>query len=227
MRVFWAMLVGVGLTCGGCAEQPVPEAAGEGQAAAAPNASPETAAEELTQAPETPAAETKSDAAPTAETAGKTIPLSAENTEIQFVCAHVGEKPDPRKGHFSTLTGKATVDGDALAAIEIEIDAASLTTEIDKLTDHLKSPDFFDVRKHPKATFKSTSIEKGESGQVKVTGDLTLLGTTKSISFPATVDLVNGLSLKAEFKVDRTEFGMNYGADKVEKLVDLTVTVSK
>src|SRR6476659_7462485 len=52
--------------------------------------------------------------------------LTPENTKIQFVCAHVGPKPDPRKGGFSKFIGKAVVDGKSLKSVSLEIDTASL-----------------------------------------------------------------------------------------------------
>lgn len=170
------------------------------------------------------------DAAPSAgsEAVDSEIALTPENTRIQFVCAHVGDKPDPRTGNFEKFDGKAFVDGGTLKSIQVDIETASIVAEVgEKLTNHLKSPDFFDVKENPKATFVSMLIEPAGEGQVTITGDLTLMKVTKSISFPATVSTENGLSLKAEFPIDRTEFGMTYSPDRVEKTVAMTVTVGK
>jgi polyisoprenoid-binding protein YceI len=156
-----------------------------------------------------------------------TVALTPTNTKIQFVGIHTGDKPDPRTGKFSKLTGSAKLADDQLEAIVVEIDTTSLTTEIDKLTTHLKSSDFFDVREHPKAVFKSTSIESGDDGQVLVKGNLTLMGETKPVSFPAKVSMADGLKLEAKFELDRTQFGMNYGVDRVDKMVTMTIAVGK
>ena len=165
-------------------------------------------------------------AAAAAEPAGNEVALTPENTRIQFVCAHVGDKPDPRTGNFEKFDGKAVVDGGTLKSIRVDIETASINAEVgEKLTNHLKSPDFFDVREHPKATFVSTAIEPAGEGQVTITGDLTLLKVTKPITFPATVSTENGLTLQAEFSFDRTEFGMTYSPDRVEKTVAMTVTI--
>ena len=154
--------------------------------------------------------------------------LSGENTKIEFVCLHSDpNKPDPRKGGFKTFAGKATVDGTALKAIEVEIDTESVYTEFEKLTIHLKSQDFFNVKEHPKAKFVSTKIEPAGDGKVNITGDLTLLAETKSITFPATVSAGKYLTLIAEFKIDRTAFGMTYGEGKVEKEVAMTISIGK
>ena len=105
----------------------------------------------------------------------------------------------------------------------MEIDTASLGTEIEKLTNHLKSPDFFEVRKYPTAKFESTKIEGGS-----ITGKLTLHGVTKEISFHATVEVTEaGLKLKAEFTIDRSEYGMTYDPKKVENKVSMTVVVGE
>lgn len=152
-----------------------------------------------------------------------TANLTPQNTKIQFVCAHVGARPDPRKGGFAKFSGKAQVDGKALKSLSVEIDTASIGTEIEKLTNHLKSPDFFEVRKYPTAKFESTKIEAGS-----VTGKLTLHGVTKEITFPATVEVTEaGLKLKAEFTIDRSEFGMTYDPTKVENKVSMIVVVGE
>ena len=158
-----------------------------------------------------------------------TATLTPQNTKIQFVCAHVGPRPDPRKGGFGKFSGKIQIDpaAKALKTLEVEIDTASLFTEFDMLTNHLKSPDFFEVRRHPTATFVSTQIEPG-TGSTKITGKLTLHGVTKEISFPATIAITDaGLTLKSEFTLDRSEFGMNFDPKKVENKVSLTVVVGE
>jgi len=156
--------------------------------------------------------------------------LGPDNTRIIFVGTHLGDKPDPRTGGFKSFSGKAEVDADTkmLKSVTLDIDAASLWTEFPMLTDHLKNADFFDVREHPKATFESTSLKAGEAGKglYTLTGNLTLHGVTKEISCPAEITLTDeGLTVHSKFAIDRTEFGMNFGADKVEKNVALTVTI--
>ena len=111
-------------------------------------------------------------------------------------------------------------------AIEVEIDADSLWSDNEKLTGHLKNPDFFGVKDNPKATFKSTKIEKTDKGYT-ITGDLTMVGKTKSVSFPASVTENGGvLSISTSFAIDRTEWGMNYGKGKIDDKVTLKVAVT-
>src|SRR5687768_13565378 len=81
------------------------------------------------------------------------VALDAKNTTIQFVGTHVGPKPDPRIGYFSKFTGELAMHETAKApeSVTVEIETASLVTPIGKLTGHLHSPDFFEVRRYPKA----------------------------------------------------------------------------
>jgi polyisoprenoid-binding protein YceI len=158
------------------------------------------------------------------------IALTPANTRIQFVGTHVGPKPDPRTGGFEKFKGKMELDPStgALKSVAVEIDTSSLFTEIPKLTNHLKSADFFEVRQFPTATFKSTGIKQAAGGKYEITGALTLHGVTKEIKFPATLKSgPDGPVLRSEFKIDRTAFAMNYGPDRVEKEVAMSVTVGE
>lgn len=169
-------------------------------------------------------------ATPVAMNAGKAA-LSPENTRLQFVCAHLGEKPDPRTGTFAKFTGtmEADVAAKSLKSLTLDFDVNSLATEFGKLTTHLKSPDFFDTREHPKASFVSKKIAPGTAaGESLVTGDLTLHGVTKSITVPVkTAFAESGITLTSDFAIDRSEFGMKYGLDKVDKKVSLTVVIGE
>jgi polyisoprenoid-binding protein YceI len=163
---------------------------------------------------------------------GKAI-LTPDNTSIGFVGTHTGLKPDPRTGGFALFTGNAEVDtaGKTLKSASVEIKTDSLWTQIPPLTGHLKSPDFFNTQKHPTARFVSKSIAPipaQASDQFTITGDLTLLGTTKEVSFPAKVNIGDsGLTLSGSFTLDRTEFGMDRVQDKVQKGVTITLAIGK
>jgi polyisoprenoid-binding protein YceI len=156
--------------------------------------------------------------------------LGPDNTKIQFVGTHVGDKPDPRTGGFAKFTGKAQVDPatKALQSLSAQIDTTSLFTALPMLTSHLKTPDFFEVREYPTAKFESTKIVPGKAGEVTITGKLTLHGVTKEISFPATVAVGDeGFTLKSEFNIDRSDFKMNFGPDKVHNKVALTLVIGE
>ena len=150
--------------------------------------------------------------------------LTGKNTTITFV----GTKPNGKhEGGFKSVTGTASVPGDDLTKLKItlDIDCNSLYSDNPKLTAHLKSPDFFGVKSNPSAKFVSTKVEKAGS-QYKITGDLTMLGKTNSVTVPAQITMSGGtLAIAANFKIDRTQWGMSYGKGKVDDDVSLTVNI--
>jgi polyisoprenoid-binding protein YceI len=155
--------------------------------------------------------------------------FDASNAKIEFVGTKPGGKHD---GGFKSFTGTAelTPDGKGLSKVTLEIDATSLWSDTPKLTGHLKSPDFFDIKRFPKVSFTSTKIAVGGKGGAThtVTGNLTLHGETKEISVPATVRVANnGLVVQGSFNLDRTQFGMVYGKGKVHDDVKVTVAIGK
>src|SRR5690606_11850656 len=115
-------------------------------------------------------------------------------------------------GGFKTFSGTVTLSGESpeSAAVAITIDTTSLWADNDKLADHLKSKDFFDVEQFPEAKFESTSIVASADG-FDVTGNLTLHGVTKSITFPALIEVAEDtITAKAEFSINRKDFEILY-----------------
>ena len=86
-------------------------------------------------------------------------------------------------GQLNKVSGTVNFDPDDIdnLAVEIEIDTDSIITGIGKRDDHLKSADFFDIKKYPKITFKSTGSEQAGSGHCRISGDLNIHGIKKSI----------------------------------------------
>jgi polyisoprenoid-binding protein YceI len=152
----------------------------------------------------------ESNAAKTA--GGETLTITPDNSKVEFVAAKVTRSHD---GSFKQFSG--TVDllnnDPVQSVVSISIDAASVVTDENDLTKHLKTPDFFDVAKYPKATFVSTKIEPSTANGAthSVTGNFDLHGIKKSISFPATIQVTpTNVSVKAEFAINRKDFNLNY-----------------
>lgn len=140
------------------------------------------------------------------------VELTPKNTKIGWVGSKV---TGSHTGGFEKFTGKVeTFDRTAeTTRIRVDIDMNSVTSDNPKLTGHLKSKDFFWVSKYPKANFVSTRIRKGgkKGATHTVTGNLTLRGVTKSISFPATIELSEkDVVARAEFWINRRLWNINY-----------------
>ncbi len=159
--------------------------------------------------------------------AAETLELDAKASKIEFV----GKKAEGQHaGGFKEFTAAATADFEdpKASSLQLTIKTDSLWSDDEKLTNHLKNPDFFDVRKYPTATFKTTAIEikEGEDGKVNETvmiGELTLLGKTETMKVPTTATVTDTtVTVDAKFKLDRTRWGMNYGAGKIDNEVDVT-----
>ena len=125
------------------------------------------------------------------------------------------------------VTGTASVQGKDLSTLKInlEIDMNSLYSDTPKLTNHLKSADFFSVKTNPKSKFVSTKVEKS-GNDYKITGDLTMCGQTKPLTIPAQVKIEGGaLSVTAKFAIDKSNWGMTYGKGQIDNDVSLTVKI--
>ena len=161
---------------------------------------------------------------PGAALAGGTFTLSGKNTKIEFTGSKTGGK---HEGGFQTVTGTASATGTDPTTLKltVEIDTTSLYTDTPKLTQHLKSPDFFSVKTYPKAKFVVTKVEKAAEN-FTVTGEFTLLDKTKTISFPARIAVgEDGLTLTSQFEINRQDYGMSFGTGKVNDEVKLKVAV--
>lgn len=155
-----------------------------------------------------------------------TIALSPENTQVQFIGTHNRENRDPRTCEFTDFSGEATIDGDGkLSGVRVEIQTNSVSTFDQKLTNHLMSEDFLDVRTHPTIVFETTGIVPGDEGST-LNGDLTLMGTTKPVSIPAEILVSDGkLSLTGSLTINRSEYGMDKMLDAVNDEVQINITV--
>jgi polyisoprenoid-binding protein YceI len=146
-------------------------------------------------------------------------------SKIGFVGSKVTGK---HEGSFGKFTGTIEIPGGKIEAgkVTIVIDASSLKTDDEELDEHLKSKDFFDVAKFPKATFTSTSIVAGGAAGAThtLTGNLELHGVTRSIGVPATIKLEGAaVSATCEFTFNRKDFGIVYPGKKDDLIKDNVV----
>ncbi len=123
--------------------------------------------------------------------------IALKDGEVQ-----VDKKGQPTSGSF-------TIDMGTISNEDLK-DSAEYQK---KLVGHLSSADFFDVAKYPTSTFKMTSITAKSKDEVVVKGELTMIGKTAPIEFPAKVTTAKGVMTgEAVVKVDRTKWGLKYGS---------------
>lgn len=140
---------------------------------------------------------------------GKSYAFSPSGSSIEFTGSKV---TGSHKGGFRQFAGELrVVDGKvADTGNKVIINTASIWSDNERLTGHLKSPDFFDVAKYPTATFETSTVAATPSNSI-VAGNLTLHGVTKHISFPAKVQVSDaGVDVTAQFFINRFDFEMKY-----------------
>ncbi|MFN8371681.1 MAG: YceI family protein [Anaerolineae bacterium] len=107
--------------------------------------------------------------------------IDTTHTNVAFSIRHM--MVATVRGQFANVTGSVNFDPQNLAASSVEatIDASTINTGVGDRDNHLKSPDFFDVANNPTLTFKSTKVEVTGENTAKITGDLTIRGTTRPV----------------------------------------------
>ena len=187
------------------------------------DARPEAEVKEVT---EPPAPAEPSTPAPAASVLKGGLSADGSSSKVEWLGAKV-TKAHP--GGFKTFTVNAQVDGGAMTAVQAEIQLASIFSDSDRLTGHLKDEDFFHVAKYTTATFASTSVtpNAAEGATHNITGILDLHGVKKEITFPATVAVTEDgkATLEAEFSINRKDWGISYPG-KAEDLIKDTVAIS-
>jgi polyisoprenoid-binding protein YceI len=115
-----------------------------------------------------------------ASAAPLTFDIDQPHSQVGFSIRHFFSKVP---GQFKDFSGTIVMDPNAPAAssVEVTIQAASISTGNDGRDKHLRSPDFFAADSFPTLTFKSTKVDSAGKDRVKVTGDLTMHGVTKSV----------------------------------------------
>ena len=126
------------------------------------------------------------------------------------------------KGSFAGVTGTLTehATDSSLSSVDASIDLTTLNTGDAQRDGHLKSADFFDVEKFPAMTFKSTTVTKKGDGEYSVTGDLSIHGVTKAVTFAVEGPSAPGkdpwgnirIGVSATTKINRKDFGLSWNS---------------
>jgi polyisoprenoid-binding protein YceI len=124
------------------------------------------------------------------------------------------------RGEFHNVNGTIVVDDKDItkSTVDVTIDATTLDTREPARDKDVKSANFLDIEKFPTLTFKSTKVEQAGAGKLKVSGDLTIHGVTKSVVLdvdgpkPAIKDPwgLQRSAVSATTKINRKDFGVSW-----------------
>jgi polyisoprenoid-binding protein YceI len=163
--------------------------------------------------------------------AAETYKLDPVHTQVTFFVSHMGFSNS--SGRFHLSEGEVTLDENApsQASVHVTIPTKTLDMGDATWTQHVSDPRFFDVAKYPTMTFKSTKVEAAGVGQLKVTGDLTLRGVTKSVVLDTKINKVGkhpmsqkpAAGFSATTKIKRSDFGMTQSVPMISDEVEIRI----
>ena len=124
------------------------------------------------------------------------------------------------RGELGPVSGTIWIDDQQIESsrVDVSIDARQIVTRDEKRDEHLRSADFLDVANHPAVTFRSTRVEKAAGGDLRVTGDLSIRGTTRPVTLdvealsPSVVDPWGNTKrgATARTKINRKDWGLQW-----------------
>lgn len=142
--------------------------------------------------------------------------IDEAHSSVSFKIRHLlGKVP----GKFNRVNGKLTYEPNKPESWKVEatIDAASVDTGNSKRDEHLRSDDFFDVKKYPQLTFKSEKVEKVDGNTAELKGTLTMHGVSKPVTLKVEINGtgpnhrgIEMAAFSATGKLNRNDFGVNY-----------------
>lgn len=168
-----------------------------------------------------------------ARAAEEAYTIDTNHTHATFAFQHLG---------FSTFHGKVPARGGEIAIdraartgrVQVEFDPNAVASGVPKFDDHLRSPDFFEVAKHPTATFKSTRMTFDDQGAPRtVAGDLTIKGITKPVTLQVKsfhcgdhpMAKVPACGANATASIKRSDYGMSFALPAVPDEIELEIEV--
>jgi polyisoprenoid-binding protein YceI len=153
-------------------------------------------------------------------TATRVWTLDPAHTTVGFSAKHM--MFTTVRGRFNQVDGRITLDPARLeaAAVEVEIDAASIDTGVEQRDAHLRSADFLDAEAQPRITFRGQRLEGGalrDGNSYKLIGDLTIRGVTREVELDVRYDGrgkdpwgSERMGFTASTRIDRRDFGLTW-----------------
>jgi polyisoprenoid-binding protein YceI len=145
--------------------------------------------------------------------------IDTKESVLTWKCSMVYAGKGGHHGYVYISNGGLMIEKNQLVGGSVEVDMNTIEDERhnsdNNLINHLKDPDFFDVKKFPISTFSITKVAAVDKENIEVSGNLTIKGVTHEVTFPAKVE-VNGKTLNANGKliIDRTKWDVRYRSGK-------------
>ena len=162
-----------------------------------------------------------------------TYALDPSHSELGFRVRHLGISNVD--GTFNDFTGTISVPASGLEGLRADLTAqvASIDTDNDDRNGHLRSPDFFAADEYPELTFQTTSVEPTGGSTFRMTGDLTMRGTTRPVTLDGTylgaasIQGTDKIGFEAAGEIDRQDWGLTWSQtnEAGEIIVSDTVTL--
>ncbi len=170
--------------------------------------------------------------------AAESFTFDKSHTQIRFSWNHLGLSY--QSAYFTEYEGTLMIDEQdpSKSSIEVTIDPASVYTGVPPFNDHLKSADFFDVAMFDEITFKTTNVVQTGPKTARMTGDLTIKGITKPVSFDVELNAagphplgafnerlknVYAMGFRATARVLRSDFELGRSAPLVSDTIDIEI----
>ena len=164
--------------------------------------------------------------------------IDPSHSNVNFHVKHLGIATV--RGAFNDFEGTLELAEDLASSKAYgTVQVASVDTNEDARDEHLRSADFFDAENHPQLTFQSTEIKQVDDDELEITGDLTIHGVTKPVTFQAEITGTevdpwgnDRVGLEVNGKIDRSDFEMRFNqalgsgnvmvSDKVKISLDIS-----
>ena len=164
--------------------------------------------------------------------AGVTYKLDPTHTNVIATWSHFGfSNPS---ANFGDVDGALVYDAADVtkSSVQVTLPLSGMDSFVPKLDEHLRGSDFFDAAKFPAITFKSRKVEDLGEGKLKITGDLTVKGTTREVVLDARLNKAGEhpmmklptVGFDATTTIKRSEFGMGAFVPAVSDDITLRIT---
>jgi polyisoprenoid-binding protein YceI len=142
--------------------------------------------------------------------------FDAVHTNIMFVARYA--MLTKVRGRFNTFDGTIHVaEKPEDSWVELRIDASSISTDNEQRDAHLRSGDFLDLESEPDITFRSTKVERAEGSRFRITGELSIRGVKKEVTFDVDyagmavgIDGRTRVAFAAALEIDRDDYNVSW-----------------